>query len=922
MATALTGYSIQRNEIFDIMHKHQKDVIWGNGARNEFLLYTEPDTANPKWSVRIGDTTRVNQLFQCTIGGEGVHHYSEAACTDAGGTWNASVVPSTKYEFVFTKDNVDMATNPSGKLIIGVPEGVEGTTLQAHERVVVRFREKDSLGDGGLLYQLAKDMTQNPYGLPDRFLGNADLNNKNGKIYFYLSSTETNITVKISTFKDANGNLLSTPTETTITEVSDGTSPTPGVQNYIYHGVTATNLEPYIEFINLDLVPSIHQEVIVEYTPLNPKSNGFRLIHPASVDDIENTFVVESYGCDVLSDDAGIQASLKKPSGGGFSKQSWRIRFHYDYGIDELVVNVGTKYQILDNGQITRSQERDGLASEIMRTPGELCDLYYIKQLGKSGSSVVNHEFQKAKSGFFRRVGKTVDEFSATYPISYRLTVTDHGVGFFMWDQAAVEQEDDYAWFVVQRHVDNTTGEVDWGDQVGTQSPVHCVYSPYKRPVDLNDMTPYYNAQDLYDATKLGDIYSASGTELDFNHAAVSSNFKFDGLVGIVDLTGGNRLRQFRGAEAPESTEESPDWLDSRVDRVADQYGNLYPFLDGRDSTEFNINWNGTDPLDSRLVLPIRGTQTDISSYPFEYGENDINAKPKSTNREVIIASMVVTINGVEVDRASDSSYIEVNGGIHKPVWSLAPNYGENKQQYLYDEEFHMLHFRFVPDKDADLVIRFNTYNDEGIGDQFYIARPTDKEIPETNLNVNEKSKAIYRFVVRETDVFKPWDVHKSATMHTTDSNAIINPLEQLAITSDRNFVFTFPTQMTTQRFYYPTSELDMICYSSANFSTFGGKIEIDKYLDSNGNENILYDSKYYDSNLGIFKRVDLATEAITERGYSNIKGSGVMRYRLGRKRVYEGMMSTLPNGNGMRIFLQVNGGSILDSDVPDGNFN
>ena len=37
-------------------------------------------------------------------------------------------------------------------------------------------------------------------------------------------------------------------------------------------------------------------------------------------------------------------------------------------------------------------------------------------------------------------------------------------------------------------------------------------------------------------------------------------------------------------------------------------------------------------------------------------------------------------------------------------------------------------------------------------------------------------------------------------------------------------------------------------------------------------------------------------------------------------KRKYEGMPSTLPNGNGMRIFMQVTGSSIRHSDVEPGD--
>ena len=114
----------------------------------------------------------------------------------------------------------------------------------------------------------------------------------------------------------------------------------------------------------------------------------------------------------------------------------------------------------------------------------------------------------------------------------------------------------------------------------------------------------------------------------------------------------------------------------------------------------------------------------------------------------------------------------------------------------------------------------------------YIISTPEDRNFPETNMN---EVKTINRFIVREQDVLKPWDYHVSATMHEIDSHAIINPQEQLSITQDRNFVFSFPTQITSQRFYYPQSELDLICVSSADFSTQAGHVEINKYGDSDG---------------------------------------------------------------------------------------
>jgi hypothetical protein len=165
--------------------------------------------------------------------------------------------------------------------------------------------------------------------------------------------------------------------------------------------------------------------------------------------------------------------------------------------------------------------------------------------------------------------------------------------------------------------------------------------------------------------------------------------------------------------------------------------------------------------------------------------------------------------------------------------------------------------------------------------------------------------------------------------MHEVDSHAIINPQEQLSITQGRNFVFSFPTQLTTQRFYYPESELDLICVSSADFSTQAGYVEIDKYSDSDGIITAL-GAGYTDPVQADIVAANVSGHEINadlhaisdERAgaYGGHMGpDGYNQIWRKNKRRYEGMPSTLPNGNGMRIFLQVTGSSISYSDVEDG---
>ena len=122
---------------------------------------------------------------------------------------------------------------------------------------------------------------------------------------------------------------------------------------------------------------------------------------------------------------------------------------------------------------------------------------------------------------------------------SYRITVTDHGMGLFVWDQASVDQDDDYAWFVVQRHVDQTTGQPEYSNK----SPVHCLYSPSKRPVDIADLNQFYASADVNDLTKSENVFTSLGQMLETEGptmylSAAGATPVFNGVVNALDFTG------------------------------------------------------------------------------------------------------------------------------------------------------------------------------------------------------------------------------------------------------------------------------------------------------------------------------------------------------------------------------------------------
>lgn len=301
----------------------------------------------------------------------------------------------------------------------------------------------------------------------------------------------------------------------------------------------------------------------------------------------------------------------------------------------------------------------------------------YLRSMSTGISRSKRFRNKRKGNGWFKRFPKVGVSVEGSYPITYRLTMTERGFVFYLYDDAATDQNDDYAWLCVQRTVDNQTG-ITRTDEAG-RFPVHVLYSCSRESVDSRDFGVYFseNAANLQTA-------------------------------------------------------------ENTVTEVFDNSGN------------------------------------------------------------------VLALDAVSNEKS------------------------------------------------------------------FYILSPYDREDP---LSDEFSAKLIWRFVAREFDILKPWDVHKLATKHQVDSNAIVNPLEQLSITDDNRFVITFPTGLTTQRFMYPKEEIDLICFSSAEVVAEGSNVPMTTYLPTGSTG-------------------------------------------LNDNRRYQGMRSTLPNGNGMRVMVLVNARYIFNSDV------
>jgi hypothetical protein len=274
----------------------------------------------------------------------------------------------------------------------------------------------------------------------------------------------------------------------------------------------------------------------------------------------------------------------------------------------------------------------------------------------------------RMQKGFFRRTGKQDRNVALTYPMSYTLTVADHGLVFYLRDQAASSQSDDYAWFVIQRHVDSTSGVPDYNS---LSQPVHCVYQTSEPPLLYSDLTPFFSVDE------------SSGDTID----RTTSVF-VEGLTNQF----GSRI------------------FDFRVDEFVEQ---------------------------------------ELKAFDIE-------------------------------------------------------NQG-----------------------------RFR------------------------------------RFVVREKDVLKPWDRHVFAGISETDSHAVLNILEQLALNEDGQLVIQFPNRLGSQRYFFTGKELDLIAFSD------GGAVGQDTLITS---------------------------DRFSSSGTSD------------KRRLYKALMSTKPFGNGMRVLTLVAGYGITAS--------
>lgn len=180
---------------------------------------------------------------------------------------------------------------------------------------------------------------------------------------------------------------------------------------------------------------SLMQSIIVDMT-----ENGmFKKVFPAAAWDGTGPVILEpSTQVDVLFTPPNRDA--------GINPTSWRVAFWLDG--NNIIANVATSLQLADDGTIASA----------------------------------TWDVEALNPGQFIFVNRThLDEISqAIYPMTYTLSISDHGFYLGVWDQATDEYQDEanyispsFRWMVVQRPVDHVTGDV----YIDGHEPVFCVYT-------------------------------------------------------------------------------------------------------------------------------------------------------------------------------------------------------------------------------------------------------------------------------------------------------------------------------------------------------------------------------------------------------------------------------------------------------------
>ncbi len=140
--------------------------------------------------------------------------------------------------------------------------------------------------------------------------------------------------------------------------------------------------------------------------------------------------------------------------------QPYRIRF--EVTVDTLQINVGTHLQLPNDGTVSSYP----ITSTINRTSGLI--------------GVDQQAAATPDSHFIDRFRFATPASRNANPISYKLSITNHGFALAVWEPGNDNNTDSFSWVVIQRAVDNTTGIVTGLASPTRKAPVFAVFGLYR----------------------------------------------------------------------------------------------------------------------------------------------------------------------------------------------------------------------------------------------------------------------------------------------------------------------------------------------------------------------------------------------------------------------------------------------------------
>ena len=277
------------------------------------------------------------------------------------------------------------------------------------------------------------------------------------------------------------------------------------------------------------------------------QSNGFNLIFPAAG------------GVNAATTKAVFEASTVDPLSTGdapnkIDPQRWRICIDTSYtgaGTPAEAANsymriyMGTPNQIRDDGTVTDEYSEGGTVTTIPAHPDPNDPTKTIPAQTVTGPSTVRKSgelsagvvypsgsapYASTEVPFFcydgtdltKHFGQTITNPQA-HPLSSSLTVTDHGISYFIWVEAQDVMGDKFSWFCVQRLVDAVTGSIP-PHTIASKWPVFCLFSVGGGDPENPVLTPTLTFSNVGLPTKMPNIWKMVVRETDVNRPVIPVN--------------------------------------------------------------------------------------------------------------------------------------------------------------------------------------------------------------------------------------------------------------------------------------------------------------------------------------------------------------------------------------------------------------